>query len=47
MGTRQLEHAILDIANEIQSNMDKGLISCGIFKELQKAFDTDNHTILL
>ena len=39
------EHAILDIVNEIQSNMDKGLISCGVFIDLQKAFDTVDHTI--
>ena len=41
------EHAILVIVNEIPSNMDKSLISCGVFIDLQKAFDTVDHTILL
>ena len=40
-------HAILDIINTIQSNMDKRLSSCGIFIDLKKAFDTVNHGILL
>ena len=41
------EHAILDIVNEIQSDMDKGHFSCGVFIDLQKAFDTVNHDIII
>ena len=41
------EHAILDIANKIQSDRDKGHFSCGVFIDLQKAFHTVNHDILL
>ena len=41
------EHAILDIVNAIQSNMDTGKFSCGVFVDLKKAFDTVDHSILL
>ena len=41
------QHAILDIANTINSNMDSGKYTCGIFIDLKKAFDTVNHSILL
>ena len=41
------QHAIFDIINTIQTNMDKRLFSCGIFIYLKKAFDTVNHGILL
>ena len=41
------ERAILDIVNQIQTNMDNNLFSCGIFIDLQKAFDTVNHAILV
>ena len=41
------QHAILDIINKIQDNMDRKMYSCGIFIDLKKAFGTVDHDILL
>ena len=41
------QHAILDTVNIIQNNMDLKLFACGIFIDLEKAFDTVDHAILL
>ena len=41
------QHAILDIVNRIQENIDNKKFTCGIFIDIQKAFDTVDHTILL
>ena len=40
------QHAILDIVNTIQTNMDKRSFSC-VFIDLKKAFDTVDRKILL
>ena len=44
---RSTERALLDIINQIETNMDGKLYSCGIFIDLRKAFDTVDHRILL
>ena len=41
------QHAILDIVNSIQSNMDNKLFTCGIFLDCKKAFDTVDHYIII
>ena len=40
---RSTEHALIDIVNQIQTNFDKGIYTCGIFIDLKKAFDTVDH----
>ena len=39
------QHALIDIVNRIQLNIDRKLYSCEIFIDLKKAFDTVNHEI--
>ena len=41
------KHAILGIVSAIQTNKDKRLLSCGVFIDLKKAFDTVVPKILL
>ena len=40
-------HALLSIVEQIRSSLDKNMFSCGVFIDLEKAFDTVNHQILL
>ena len=40
-------HALISLTEDIRKNLDKGNIRCGIFVDLQKAFDTVEHDILL
>ena len=41
------EYAILDIYEKLTHNLDNSLVSCAIFLDLAKAFDTVSHDILL
>ena len=40
-------HALISLTENIRKNLDEGSIGCGIFVDLQKAFDTVEHDILL
>ena len=39
-------HALISLTEDIRKNVDKGNIGCGIFVDLQKAFDAVEHDIL-
>ena len=40
-------HALINITENIRKALDGGNIGCGVFVDLQKAFDTVDHQILL
>ena len=39
--------ALISLTEEIRRSLDSGKLSCGVFIDLQKAFDTVDHEILL
>ena len=41
------DHALVSLTESIKLSLDKNRVGCGIFIDLQKAFDTVNHDILL
>ena len=41
------DHALISLTETIKSSLDNKRFGCGIFIDLQKAFDTVNHDILL
>ena len=41
------EHALVEIVDQIRFSIDNSQLTCGIFIDLSKAFDTVNHDILL
>ena len=41
------DHALVSLTESIKSSLDNNRVGCGIFIDLQKAFDTVNHDILL
>ena len=40
-------HALINITENIRKALDDGNIGCGVFVDLQKAFDTVDHQMLL
>ena len=44
---RSTEHAILQLANQIHESFENNLYTLGVFIDLSKAFDIDNHSTIL
>ena len=40
------DHALISLTESIRKNLDKGNIGCGVFVDLQRAFDTVEYDIL-
>ena len=40
-------HALINLTESIRQSLDEGSFGCGIFVDLQKAFHTVDHKILL
>ena len=39
-------HALISLTESLRKNLDEGNLGCGIFVDLQKAFDTAEHILL-
>ena len=42
-----ISHALINVTENIRKALDDGHIGCGVFEDLQKAFDVVDHQILL
>ena len=40
-------HGLATLTEDIKKSIDEGKLTCGVFIDLQKAFDTVDHKILL
>ena len=45
--SHSIDHALVSLTEAIKNSLDSKKFGCGIFIDLQKAFDTVNHNILL
>ena len=36
-------HALISLMESVKQTVDEGILGCGVFIDLQKAFDTVNH----
>ena len=46
LGKNNQLNALIDIVNQVQSHFDEGMLSCGVFIDLKKAFDTIDTNLL-
>ena len=44
---RSTEQAIAQITDNLKNGIDNNLLTCGVFLDFAKAFDTVNHVVLL